>query len=238
MSANVETMVYTREKPWHGIGTMVQEAPNSLEALNLAGLNWKVEGKPVYTADGFEIPNYKANVRSSDNSVLGIVTDRYKVCQNDEAFSFTDKLVGGDVRYETAGSLHGGKKIWLLAKMKEADVAGDKTEPYVCFTNSHDGTGAIRVCMTPVRVVCNNTLNFALSTAKRSWSTKHMGNIQEKIAEAKHTLELAENYMYNLDEYAQKMANTSIKTDEIKKILDELFPESEDATERANRNMK
>lgn len=232
MSHNIESLFYTREKPWHGLGIMVQEAPTSAEALHLAGLDWRVEGKPVFTAEGVEIPNYKANTRDSDNSVLGIVTDRYKVVQNTEAFEFTDAIVGGDVHYETAGSLSAGKRIWLLAKMPNITVAGDDMEPYLCFTNTHDGSGAVRVCMTPVRVVCNNTLNIALNTAKRAWSTKHIGDMQIKLQEAKMALELAGEYMYALDKYADQMANTTISDDKVRDILNELFPTKEDDSDR------
>lgn len=90
MAAEVETMFYTREKPWHGLGTLVAEAPESREALRIAGLNWKVLQEPVYTENDELIQGYKANVRDSDRKILGVVTDRYKVIQNEEAFAFTD----------------------------------------------------------------------------------------------------------------------------------------------------
>lgn len=225
----VESMFSVREKPWHYELTkdatkIIQTAPTSADALRFAALDWTVEPKPIYDSFGNEIKNFKANTRSSDNSVLGIVTDRYKIVQNAEAFDFTDSLIGGDVRYETAGSLKNGKTIWLLAKMGDKEILGDKFEPYVCFTNSHDGTGAVKVCMTPIRVVCNNTLNFALTNAKRCWSTKHMGDISAKMSEAQHTLGLADDYMAALGEDIERLANKSISNDEIKEILDELFP--------------
>ncbi len=230
MSHEIETMFYTREKPWHGLGRKVAEAPNSQEALTLAGLDWNVISKPIFTEDSREIPNWRSNIRDTDNAILGIVSDRYRIVQNTEAFSFTDSLIGGAVRYETAGSLSGGRRIWLLAKMPTVKVLDDDTEPYLCFTNSFDGTGAIKVCMTPVRVVCNNTLNLALSTAKRSWSAKHMGDMDSKISEARHALELASQYMEELDIYAEKLANKKVTDEEIKKILDEMFPIPEDAS--------
>ena len=235
MSANVETMMYVREKPWHGLGTKVEEAPNSADALRLAELDWEVEQKPVY-AEGVMVPHYKANVRSTDGKVLGIVTDRYRVVNNSEAFAFTDALIGGDVRYETAGSLSGGRRIWLLAKMPEAKVAGDAVEPYLCFTNTHDGSGAVKVCMTPIRVVCNNTLNCALSGAKRFWSIKHVGDINAKISEARESLELADRYMVELDQFADRMANKTVKDEEIQKILKELFPIEDDDSDLTKRN--
>lgn len=240
MSANVETMMYTREKPWHGLGTRVEEAPTSADALRLAGLDWTVEQKPVFLeGQDFPIANYNANVRDKDGKVLGIVTDRYRIVQNAEAFAWTDELLGGgDVRYETAGSLREGRSVWLLAKMPPAKVAGDEVEPYVVFSNTHDGSGAIRVAMTPVRVVCNNTLNLALRTAQRSWSTKHVGDLQYKLAEAQRTLELANRYMIHLDRQAQQLANVTVTDAQLEKILNEMFPCREDATERQKNTVK
>lgn len=115
MAANVESMYYVREKPWHGLGTMVAEAPDSAAVLRLAGLDWDVVRKVIMTVDdGTTISGFKANVRDIDESVLGIVTDRYRVVQNMEAFLFADALPGEDVRYETAGSLQGGRSVLIL----------------------------------------------------------------------------------------------------------------------------
>ena len=94
MAANVESMFYTRTKPWHGLGVQVQEAPESKDALRLAGLDWKVYQREVYTDSGIRIDGYRANVRNTDNRVLGVVTERYKIVQNEEAFAFTDALLG------------------------------------------------------------------------------------------------------------------------------------------------
>ena len=175
-------------------------------------------------------------MRSSDGAVLGVVTDRYKIVQNVEAFAFTDSLIDGEVHYETAGSLQGGKKIWLLAKLPDTEIVGDKTEPYLCFSNTHDGSGAIRVCMTPIRVVCNNTLNIALSGARRAWSVRHTGDIQTKLHEARMCLDMANKYMDKLAVYADQLANKTVKDEEIAKILDEMFPVTEESSAREKRN--
>ncbi len=168
MSANVETMFSVRETPWHGLGRIVIDAPASREALELAGLDWQVESRNIYSGTGTMIPGYRANVRSTDDAVLGVVSDRYRIVQNEEAFQFTDDLLGEGVTYETAGSLQGGKKVCMLAKMPEKYIiAGDEVTPYLVFFNSHDGSSGVKVAMTPVRVVCQNTLNLALGTAKR-----------------------------------------------------------------------
>ena len=127
MSANVETMFYVREKPWHGLGTEVKEAPTSADALVYAGLDWDVVQKNVYAEDGTLISGYKVNTRSTDNTALGIVSDRYKVVQNEDAFKFTDDLLGAGVTYETAGALQGGRKVWMLARMPHRYIiAGDE----------------------------------------------------------------------------------------------------------------
>ena len=132
MAANVESMFSVREKPWHGLGTIVMEAPSSAEALRLAGLDWEVVQEPVCTGYGEPVEGYRANVRSTDRRVLGVVSDRYKVVQNVEAFRFTDELLGKGVRYETAGSLQEGRKVWLLARLpREYIIAGERISPYL-----------------------------------------------------------------------------------------------------------
>lgn len=238
MAANVESMFYTREKPWHGLGTRVEEAPTSKEALELAGLNWKVVQKPIYTSSGIPIKGYKANVRETDQNILGIVTDRYKVVQNEEAFKFTDDLLGAGVRYETAGSLQDGKRIWLLAKLPhEYIIGGEQISPYLVFTNTHDGSGAIKVAVTPVRIVCSNTLNLALSTAKRSWSTIHTGDINGKMDDARETLQLAGKYMNCLGKEFNNLQQKKISERKVLEFIEELIPESENASFQQKRNV-
>ncbi len=239
MAANVETMFYVRETPWHGLGTRVLEAPSSQEALRLSGLDWNVIQEPIYTKENERIPSYKANVRDSDRKTLGVVTDRYKVIQNTEAFAFTDALLGEGVRYETAGSLQDGKRIWLLAHMPhEYIIGGEHISPYLVFTNTHDGSGAVRVAVTPVRVVCSNTLNLALAQAKRSWSMIHTGNVQGKLEEAKETLLMAREYM---DELGKEFENLRKKELSDKKVLDFieiLIPKDENFTPQQKKNVQ
>lgn len=246
MPANVESMMYvSNEKngrfvPWHGLGTPVAEALSSKEAIKMAGLDWTVEARPVYT-DALDrkllIPNIKANVRSTDNKVLGLVTDRYKIVQNKDAFDFTDSLIGPDCKYETAGSLMDGKKVWLLARMPETKVLGDAFDPYICFTNTHDGSGSIKVCCTNVRVVCQNTLNMALNGAKRMWSTRHLGDLKSKMEFARQALELAGLYNEQFAKFAEKAANTKITEDKQQEIIATLFPIVEDETDRKKNNV-
>ena len=239
MAANVESMFYVRETPWHGLGTKVLEAPASKDALQLAGLNWRVMQEPIYTAMEELVDGYKANVRDSDRKVLGVVTDRYRVIQNDEAFAFTDGLLGEGVKYETAGSLQGGRKVWLLAHMPhEYMISGERISPYLLFSNTHDGSGAIKVALTPIRVVCQNTLNLALAGAKRSWSMIHTGDIREKMQEAKDTLFLAEKYMDELGKEFEALRMKKLTDKQVMEYIEILLPVEDGSTPQQEKNMK
>lgn len=238
MAANVETMFYTREKPWHGLGVPVKEAPTSKEALIIAGLDWQVVQKPIMTEEGQVIDGYKANVRDTDQRVLGVVSNRYKVVQNEEAFAFTDSLLGEGVTYETAGSLADGKRTWMLAILPHKYIiAGDEITPYLVFMNSHDGSGAIKAAMTPVRVVCQNTLNLALSTAKRCWSTNHTGDIGGKMEDARNTLQLANNYMVELGRGIEQLQRKKLTDKQVMEYIEQFFPVSEDMSIQQRKNM-
>ena len=238
MAANVETMFYTREKPWHGLGVEVKAAPTSRDALIIAGLDWQVVQKPIMTEEGQVIDGYKANVRDTDQRVLGVVSNRYKVVQNEEAFAFTDALLGEGVTYETAGSLADGKRTWMLAVLPDKYIiAGDEITPYLVFMNSHDGSGAIKAAMTPVRVVCQNTLNLALSTAKRCWSTNHTGDISGKMEDARNTLQLANNYMVELGRGIEQLQRKKLTDKQIMEYIEQFFPISEDMSIQQRKNM-
>ena len=230
MSANVETMFSVREKPWHGLGTVVHEAVTSREALTLAGLDWEVRQEPIIYKG--QDSGYFMNIRSTDDKVLGVVGSRYKPVQNVDAFDFVDGLIGEGVTYETAGSLNSGKRIWLLAKMPDVRILDEVVEPFMCLTNSHDGFGSLKVCMTPVRVVCQNTLNLALRSAKRSWNGRHTGSLESKMAAAKETLGLARKYMSSLSKTAEELYKIKVSPKDFSILQDKLFPITEDMTKR------
>lgn len=237
MAAEVETMFSVREKPWHGLGTIVAEAPTSDEALQMAGLDWNVIQREVFTQDGYLIPGYKVNVRDTDFSTLGIVSDRYKIVQNQEAFAFTDSLLGEGVRYETAGSLQDGKRVWMLAKLPQKYIiAGDEITPYFVIMNSHDGTCSIKAAMTPIRVVCQNTLNLALSTAKRVWTTKHTENIFNRMTEARDTILLAERYMTELGRGIDELYKIKLSDRKVIEYMEQFFPVTEDMSDIKKKN--
>lgn len=237
MSANVETMFYVgRETPWHGLGVQVEETVNSKEAVKLAGLDWKVIQSNVYDDLGRKVENYNVNIRDTDRKILGIVTNQYKIVQNEEAFEFTDHLLGEGITYETAGSLSTGKRVWLLVKMPKQIITDEEYSPYLVFTNSHDGTGAIKACITPIRVVCQNTLNLALRGAKRHWSCCHKGDINSKLEEAKETILNSRKYLKNLSEEFEELKLQKLTDDKVIRYLDYLLPTKISMTERMRKN--
>lgn len=238
MPANVETMFYTRVAPWHGLGVRVENALSSEDALKASGLNWEVFQQSVFTEGGKQIPGYMANIRSTDERVLGVVSDRYKVVQNAEAFAFTDALLGEGVKYETAGSLQDGKKIWLLAKLPEKYIIEDEQiDPYMVFSSSHDGSGAIKAAMTPVRVVCQNTLNLALSSAKRIWSAVHVGELAAKLDEAYNTLLLAKKYMDDLGGEFSRLSRIKMTDSKVMEYIEQLIPMDDEPTDTRRKNI-
>jgi phage/plasmid-like protein (TIGR03299 family) len=190
------------------------------------------------TSNYVPIQGYKANIRDTDQRILGVVSDRYKVVQNHEAFAFTDTLLGEGVKYETAGSLYDGKKIWLLAKLPDKYIIeGEQIEPYLIFSNSHDGSSSIKVAMTPIRVVCQNTLNLALSTAKRMWSTVHVGNLTSRMDEAHNTLALAGKYMQNLGTEFRTLSKIRLSDTQIHDYINMLLPVDETGSDTHKRNV-
>ena len=223
MAANFESGFFVGEPAWHGLGRVIEAAPTSEEAIRLAGLDWEVIPKPIFDEFGRELPGYKVNIRTSDNKALGVVSDRYKVVQNSEAFAFTDELLGNGVRYETAGSLASGKRVWMLARMENTTIAEENIDPYLVFTNTHDGTGSIKVAITPVRVVCQNTLNLALAQASRHWSCVHKGDIENKLEEARYTLENANKYMTALEDKFGEMKLKKLSENQIALLTDDLL---------------
>lgn len=203
-------------RPWHGIGTVVEGAPTSDEAIRLAKLDWDVVQYPVY-ANGREVEGRFANVRSDTNEALGIVRGRYKLLQNSEAFSFVDDIVGNsdvEVHYETAGSLYNGRRVFLLCRLPNTNVLGDNIESYLFFTNSHDGASSLTAGITNVRVVCNNTLQLAMKSASRTWKCRHTESIQDRKDEAKTSLGLACKYVGEMQTTARNMAHKIINEEQ------------------------
>ena len=241
MAANVENMFSVREVPWHGLGTVVTEAPTSADAIKMAGLDWDVVQRDLYFPDNCftKVPGFKVNLRETDNAVLGVVKDRYRIVQNKDAFAFCDALLGEGVKFETAGSLAGGKRNFILAQMPEKyKLLDDEVTPYMVMTNGHDGCHGVSVAMTPVRVVCQNTLNLALARAKRRWNTTHTGDIEYKLDEALRALGMGQQYMSELQKEAEVLHGIKFDDDKTMKYIEMLLPVNENGTKRVQENVK
>lgn len=250
MTANVETMFYRQETPWHGLGTRVEDYLNSADAIKAAGLDWTVSKRETHfeNANGEQvsIPDHYAIVRDTDETVLGTVGKVWTPLQNTEAFDFTDALLsegcdnidslakdGECPRYETAGSLKNGQMIWLLAKMPiEVLIQGqDVVEMFLLFSNGHDGKHAVQAAITPVRVVCQNTLNLAMSTTKQKFSIRHSSQMKDKIEAARLALGMTFAYAHEFEDTANKLAEIEVTLEGFKKLAVALSP-SEDIQNR------
>jgi len=228
-----DQMFSVREVPWHGLGVVLDDYPKSIdEALDKAGLGWKVTHgdvlvvkTPEWTDDlGTKHPEelipakgFKANLREDTGEILGIVSDEYEVVDNRDAFRFLDALIGSELQFETAGSLWGGRRVWVLARLPEyIELGGDQSATYLYVANSHDGSMAVTAAATPIRIVCANTLGAALrqsergSHAERTFRFRHTGNLRAKFAEARQVLGMAINYQTQFKALADRLALEAI----------------------------
>ena len=232
MSAEIETMMYVKDTPWHGLGVYVgDENIDSKTAIIKAGLNWEVEKQRLYTSpDGInsqEVDTNKAIVRVSDQKVLGIVGNRYHPIQNLESFEFMDSLVeSGQMKYHTAGSLRGGQQVWLLGKISDTEIVpGDKIDHYLFLHNTHDGSSSLRVLFTTTRVVCANTAQIALQKGQnQGLRVMHTKNIKHKIEQAKHILEIGQIEVNNFNTWAKKAVNTQLSANKWLDIVNNIIP--------------
>ena len=238
MSTNFDNMFLERSLPWDGLGTDVNGASNSGEAIKIGGLDWTVVQREILdSVTGNVIPKWIANVRETDDKVLGILNgNKYEKCQNLEAFEFTDLLVNeGEISYESAGSFLGGKRVWLLVKLPSRDIFGEVFIPYLVFTNSHDGSGGIKASIVPVRKVCKNTLNLALNNTERVWSCDRRGSLQDKLFEATSTLRLTNRYLKSLEYAFRDLAKIELDDSKVEKLIAQLLPiKNEDAKKKTD----
>jgi phage/plasmid-like protein (TIGR03299 family) len=222
------------EVPWHGIGAVLDGVLTSDEAIRIARLEWEIKQTPVFTSDNWAnaIPGYVANVRSDTKEVLGIVSERYCVAQNKDVFAFADDLIGNNNKkctYETAGSLWNGRRVFMLVNMPKGRIVGDDYQPYLCLSNAHDGSSSLQVFLTGIRVVCNNTLQAALHTARRKISIRHLSRMDERKDEALRTMGAASKYFHDLEAFASLLAGKKVN---IAKVLDKLLPVSKLMSQR------
>ena len=215
MSHNINSMFYYGEKPWHKLGTEVKEVATSEQAITAAKLDWNVRKEQLQRADGTKVESF-ATVRSDTNETLGVVGNVYEPLQNKSAFSFFDAVVGEKAAmYHTAGSLGNGEAVWMLAKLPGyiRVIGDDVSEKFLLLTNRHDGRGAVRVMFTPIRVVCQNTLNIALSGIEKRFKAKHTGSLGNKVKDIQDYLGIIDAKSSLFEECARKLATVELTTE-------------------------
>lgn len=228
-----------QQKAWHGLGQIVDQHPTSGEAIQYAGLDYEVVKSPLFTknsgiietANGMEIgscelkvPDYFANVRADNNAVLGVVGKDYHIVQNRDAFNFFDAIVSGGegILYETAGALGNGERIFITAKLPDYIRVGnddDVTEKYIFLTNSHDGSGSITAAFTPIRIVCQNTLNASLRSMTNVVRIKHTSGAKQRIDNAHKIMGLANKLSEQLEGIFNQWAKVRVTDEEVKKLI-------------------
>lgn len=223
----IRTINYAARTPiWNGLGQDISRCTTVEEALEQSGLDFTVHQEDIQTSADCPIPleGYKANVRE-DGTPLGIVSTRYRVVQNRYAFAFLNELVGEGMRFERAGGLQHGRKVFILGRMPDRYIlSGDHISPYIVFINSHDGTGSIKVLMTPIRMICLNMLNLALRHAARSWSAVHSGDVSGKLEDARNTLFYAHRYMQELSGAMEVLRQIPLSDSRVKELTEALIP--------------
>lgn len=225
-----------REPAWHGLGTILEDEVTTQEMLEVAHLaGWNVRCEEI-ALPGRSHKNYFATVRTNpfdgEADVLGVVGERYQVLQNEDLFSFGDAILDG-ARWETAGSIKNGTVVFgSLALEREVNIGGtDKVNTYLLVHTSHDGSLAIQASVTPVRVVCQNTLNMAVGPrgkgAKQSFRIRHTQTVQGKVAAAREALGLATKYLDAFEVQAQEMIAKTITDDQFFSIMTAAYPKPE-----------
>jgi phage/plasmid-like protein (TIGR03299 family) len=225
-----------KEKAWHNLGQIISDYPTSAEAIKHAGLNYTVEKRPLFTVDNgylnkddeiehseIEVPDFYATIRTDTEQVLGVVGNDYEVVQNVNAFDFFDSIIGGKdgILYETAGALGNGERIFITAKLPDYIRVGrdDLIEQYLFLTTSHDGYGSITAAFTPVRVVCQNTLNAAMRNHSNSIKIRHTASANDRLKQA-HTLLGVTNLLANeLEEVFNNWSRIRITDNAVKRLI-------------------
>lgn len=214
---------------WHGLGKTVQDYPTSAQAIAFAGLDYEVIKTPIFAKgtggiESFPIPDQYATMRTDTNAVFGVVGKDYQIVQNADAFAFFDAIVGGGdgIFYETAGALGNGERIFITAKLPGYIRVGsgdDVTEKYIFLTTSHDGDGSITAAFTPVRIVCQNTLNAALRSATNVVRIRHTAGAKERLEQAHKVMGVADTLSVQLEGIYNNWSKVRIEDKYIKQLI-------------------
>lgn len=238
MAHEVEQMMYVGQKPWHGLGRAFIMPPTLEEALVAAGLDWEVGTKKLQTVDAQEAVPALATYRKTDGRILGVVGPTYRPLQNVEAFEFFRPFIeANEASIETAGSLRSGQRVFVLAKINRDPMVvkgDDVVDKYVLLSNSHDGTLAVRVGFTSVRVVCQNTLHMAHEDkASKLLRIKHSGNVSLNLNKVQEIMNMANAEFEATAEQYRLLANTQISAKDLEKYVKVIFAQKKTLEEKS-----
>lgn len=241
MPASVESMFSVKKTPWHRIGAVLMDSPQKEEILPLAGLDWEVLEQPIYYGESREaVENFKATVRSSDNSLLGIVGSGYEIVQNQEMVDFFAPFIdSGMVKITTAGSLLNGKKVWMLGEIQTdaLEIAkNDFVSAFLLFSHSHNGMFSLRVGFTPIRVVCANTLALAhANKLSKLLRIKHTKSVRIALETVRETINLASQTFEATAEQYRFLASKSVNSQDLEKYVVKILADKDEGEELSTR---
>jgi len=226
MAHEIETMAFIGQTPWHNLGTALEESDlhDWPHACQKAGLDWGVELIPLVTADTQAKVENKAVRRSTDGKILGVVGPHYCPLQNRDAFGwFQPFLDAKEASLNTAGSLRGGSRVWVLAKLNRDPLViaqSDEIEKFILLSHSHDGSLAVRVGFTPVRVVCQNTLSMAhRADASKLIRVKHTRDVIVNLSNIREIMDTANSQFEATAEQYRMLARKSINQDDLRNYV-------------------
>jgi phage/plasmid-like protein (TIGR03299 family) len=225
------SFVSAKEPAWHKLGIILDHIFTAQEAIEFGGLNFTVEKQRLITERGLDVPDFFATVREDNNDVLGMVGKDYTIVQNRDVFSFFDQIVGqGQAIYETAGCLGKGGVLFITAKLPKQTVIGrdGPIENYLVLCSSHDGSMAITAFFTPVRVVCQNTLNAAFSNNTNRVYIKHTQNVKGRFVEAALIMGMHSQYLDKLEVAFRLLYDKRVSDQDMKSIITRAFLSKEE----------
>lgn len=215
-----------RTSTFENLGINIKEVKTIEDALKVGGLDYTVALKPLYDEDHIEIKDNKLTVRESDKHKYGIVSDKYTIVQNKDAFGFIDYLKD-DITFEKIGETSLGM-VYLIASLMPIKILDDEFKPHLIFRNSHNGRYQLQTTICPLRMVCQNQFNIAFRESPNTITIRHSSKAEDRLKEAFQILKGTTDYMKQLNIQAEKWATTRVSNLEIEKVIDELFPFKKD----------
>lgn len=223
-----ERIFIDRTTTWHAIGKDVQECKSMEQVLRASGLDYGVTKKPVFTQAGGDKPTFKpipnrfVTTRSNDGHMYDVVSDKFQVVQNRDAFDFVNYM-GDDLTFEKAGETANGM-VYIIGKLPQVNILGDAFTPHVIFRNGFSGKVKITAAICPLRIVCQNQFNFAFKNTQNAVTIRHVGNAEAKLQEAREVLKMSADYMAEINAMANQYVGVKLTPDQLEKVVNQMFP--------------